>query len=369
MANLVARALGIPMGILIGAIAFSCHAAAQDMRNMSILTGAEGGTYYRFGNDIGAVVRKICTADLEVRDSQGSIDNLGRLRSEPLAQLAIVQQDVLDYVRLNRDRHPAIQNWVASFKYVHPLYREEVHIVARRDAGVRTLADLAGKRVAVGEPRSGTNLTATIILDRANLRGRLKEVEVGARDAILGLLGLQGGALVDAAFYVAGQPVPLLSRADPQITDKHLAQLTLVAIPKNPAPNLYAPAQLTQETYPWLDRTVDTVSVRAVLITYDFKGPQCDNVAMAARLITDHLDDLRRFGHEKWRDVDLGAQVDGWARYACVQNRVSTPIAACRFRDADEAPSASCRRVCDPRGNALECLFCQDKAELLNRRR
>jgi hypothetical protein len=163
--------------------------------------------------------------------------------------------------------------------------------------------------------------------------------------------------------------VPLLSRADPQITDKHLAQLTLVAIPKNPAPNLYAPAQLTQETYPWLDRTVDTVSVRAVLITYDFKGPQCDNVAMAARLITDHLDDLRRFGHEKWRDVDLGAQVDGWARYACVQNRVSTPIAACRFRDADEAPSASCRRVCDPRGNALECLFCQDKAELLNRRR
>jgi TRAP transporter TAXI family solute receptor len=365
----VAKTLGVPMGVLVGAFAlWSSCAIAQDMVNMSILTGAEGGTYHRFGKDIGAVVKKACSADLEVRTSQGSIDNLGRLRSEPFAQLAIVQQDTLDYVLMNKGRSPTIKDWVSSFKYVTPLYREEVHIIARRDAGLRTLGDLAGKRVAVGEPRSGTNLTATVILHKAKLRGRLKEVEIGAREGILSLIGAQDRARVDAVFYVAGKPVPLLSGADHQITGRQLAQLSLVSIPNNPAPELYASAELARSTYDWLDRTVETVSVRAVLITYDFKGPQCEKVAMVTRLIADNLDELRRFGHEKWSDVDLGATVDGWQPYVCVTKYMSTRIAACRFLNEGE-PSANCRHACEPRGNALECLFCQDKAELLNRRR
>src|SRR5262245_13476741 len=365
----IAKAVGISIGALIGAIA-SCFpgAVAQDMANMSILTGADGGTYHRFGEDIRAVVKKACSANLEVRTSQGSIDNLGRLRSEPFAQLAIVQQDTLDYVLLNKGRSPAIKNWVDSFKYVAPLYREEVHIIVRRDAGLRTLGDLVGKRVAVGEPRSGTNLTATVILHNANLRPLLKEVEIGAREGILSLLGAQDGARVDAVFYVAGQPVPLLSGADHQITDKQLAQLSLIAIPSSPASHLYASTELTPSTYPWLDRAVKTVSVRAVLITYDFNGMQCDNVGMVARLIADNLDELRRFGHEKWRDVNLDAVVARWQQSPCVTKRTSTPIAACRFLNERE-PSGNCRRACNPGGNALECLFCQDKAGLLNQRR
>jgi TRAP transporter TAXI family solute receptor len=365
----VAKALGVPVGIFIGAMALlSSCALAQEMLNISILTGAEGGTYHRFGRDIGAVVKKICSADIEVRASQGSIDNLGRLRSEPFAQLAIVQQDTLDYVLVSKGRSPTIQNWVSSFRYVAPLYREEVHIIVRRDAGLRTLGDLAGKRVAVGEPRSGTNLTATVILDRAGLRAGIKEIEIGAREGILSLVGPRSGARVDAVFYVAGQPVPLLSGVDPEITSRQLAQLSFASIPKNPAPQLYAPAELTRSTYPWLDRAVETVSARAVLITYDFKSGQCENVAMVARLIADNLDELRRTGHEKWRDVDLGASVHGWQQSPCVVKHMSTPIAACRFLNQRE-PLANCRRACDPRGNALECLFCQDKAELLNRRR
>jgi TRAP transporter TAXI family solute receptor len=363
----VLKALALPMGVLVGLVAFSGRGGAQDMGNMSILTGADGGTYHRFGMDIGETVRKICRADLDVRASQGSIDSLARLRTEPFTQLAIVQEDALAYVLLNRSRHPTIKDWVDKFRYVLPLYREEVHIVVRRDAGLRTLADLAGRRVAVGEPRSGTNLTATLILKAAGLlegSSAIKEVPIGAREGIQRLLDARGGARVDAVFYVAGQPVPLLSEDESGIGGGQLAQLSLLSIPANPVRHLYSAAQLTRSTYPWLDRTVETVAVRAVLITYDFKGPQCDNVAMAARLITDNLEELQRFGHQKWRDVDLNASVDGWQRSPCVARHAATAIRACRF-PGERKPMASstCRRACEPGGNALECLLCKDKGE------
>jgi hypothetical protein len=378
----VAKTLGIPMGVLIGLTTFACLAGAQDMRNMAMLTGAQGGTYHRFGTDVAAVIKKVCGADIEVRTSQGSLDNLGRLRNELFAQMAIVQQDALDYLRLNETRNATIKDWVDKFRYVLPLYREEVHIVARRDAGIETLADLAGKRVAVGEPGSGTNLTATLLLDGANLRGRLTEVTVGAREGILSLLEPPGATRLDAVFYVAGQPVPLLSGADDRIGSRQLAQLSLVAIPKNPIPKLYSAAKLTPAAYPWIDRTVETVAVRAVLIAYDFKGPQCDNVAMVSRQIVDNLDELQRIGHEKWRDVDLNAKVDGWERYACVTRRLQTPIEGCRFLGGDGEPgqqpgrpassAADCRQLCEPRElrkNPLPCMLCQDKNELMSRRR
>lgn len=367
----IATALQLATAILTSAMACAGAVEAQAMRDMSILTGADGGTYHRFGRDIATVLKKVCRADLDVRPSQGSLENLDRLQNEPFAQLAIVQQDVLDYVLLNKGRSPTVKKYVDSFRYVLPLYREEVHIVIRRGAGIATLADLAGKSVAVGETGSGTNLTATVLLINTGLSRRLKAVlEIGPREGILRLLGLEAGAPVDAVFYVAGQPVPLLSGADPRITPDRLGQLSLVAIPKSPVPRLYAAARFTPETYNWLDRPVDTISVRAVLITYNYKGGQCDNVAMTERLIKDQLEELQRFGHPKWHHVNIDAAVDGCQRYACVEKRQSTPIDACRFvADGDRpgGPAVDCREACDARElkrNALRCLLCRDKAAL-----
>jgi hypothetical protein len=177
--------------------------------------------------------------------------------------------------------------------------------------------------------------------------------------------------------------VPLLAGLDDRITEKHLARLALVAIPKTHVSDQYSPAQLTEEAYPWLDREVETVAVRAVLIAYDFKGKQCDNVAMVARLIKENLDELReRLGHEKWRDVDPDAEVAGWERYACVAARWATPIEACRFvtkeqmsRPAPVKPPdvpSDCSRECNQRApdyNALTCQLCRNIREHQRQRR
>jgi hypothetical protein len=248
-----------------------------------------------------------------------------------------------------------------------------------------TIADLRGKRVAVGDKRSGTFLTATILRLQAIDKGRerLLPVDVGSRDGLLRLLGLEGGEHVDAVFYVAGQPVPLLSGEDDRITERHLSQLSLVAVPEDHVSERYTPARLEKESYPWLDRAVATVSVRAVLIAYDFKGKQCDNVAMAARLVKENLDELReRIGHVKWRDVDPDAEVAGWERYACVAARWATPIEGCRFVTKEPlsrpAPakarkaSGDCSRECNQGAadyNPLTCQICRNTLDHERKRR
>lgn len=110
---------------------------AQDMRNMSILTGLPTGTYYRFGQDIRAVVEQECGTLLEVRESQGSISSLYRLRHEKFAQLAIVQVDALEFLKLGSEDNFKLKDSVDNFRYVYRLYPEEVHLLTRKDTGIR----------------------------------------------------------------------------------------------------------------------------------------------------------------------------------------------------------------------------------------
>ena len=88
------------LGFLFAALFAFDGAKAQEMRNLSILTGLPGSTYHRFGQDIAQVLRQECGIELEVKSSAGSMENMRRLRHEKFTQLAIVQQDILDYMRV-----------------------------------------------------------------------------------------------------------------------------------------------------------------------------------------------------------------------------------------------------------------------------
>jgi TRAP transporter TAXI family solute receptor len=149
-------------------LVLSCALAeAQEMRNMSILTGAKTGTYYRFGTDIADLLRKECGAEIAVKESQGSLANLQRLRHEANSQLAIVQQDSLDYLTKAAASDPKLQEIARAIRLVFPLYSEEVHLVTTKATGIKRLKDIAGKRVAVGEAQSGTYLTSSSHMARA----------------------------------------------------------------------------------------------------------------------------------------------------------------------------------------------------------
>src|SRR5690606_26851254 len=70
---------------------------------MGIVTGPKTGTYYAFGSDIARLAGK-SNLTIEVKESEGSIDNIRRINSAENAALGIVQSDVLGF--LARSKNP-----------------------------------------------------------------------------------------------------------------------------------------------------------------------------------------------------------------------------------------------------------------------
>lgn len=279
--------------------------ASSAADKMGIVTGGEKGTYYQFGLDLQKLVKE-ADIDLTVSTSKGSIENVYAVYQRPGVQLGIVQSDVLAFIsRLESD--PTLNRISRKTRMVFPLYNEEVHILGRR--GIGDFDDLAGKRVAIGREGSGTYLTARVFLQLSEI----KPASTLLIDTDEALAELKAGR-IDAMFYVAGLPVRLLRDG---VTEAD--QLALIPITNKNVLELYPQAEIPANTYAWQPTKVPTVAAKAVLVSFDYRFRDCDNVGRFAQLMARRLDWLAQNGHPKWKSVDLSYQLKGWEQYACVK--------------------------------------------------
>ncbi len=300
--------------LLASAVAATLLATGAGAAELGLITGGEKGTYYQFGLNL----RQLLQADgttLSVYNSKGSIENIYAVYQRPNTQLGIVQSDVLAFVtRVQSD--PVLKRIAKKTRMVFPLYNEEVHLLGRRE--LRDFDDLADRRVAVGREGSGTYLTARLLFKLADVAPK----EMVFIDTDEALAELKAGRL-DAMFYVAGYPVKLF-------TD-HVAaadDLALIPITNKSITEFYAPAETPAQTYGWQPAALPTVAVKAVLVSFDFRGQNCDRVGRFARTVSERLEWLVRNGHPKWRTVDLNAPLKGWEQYDCVRRHLGKPVTA-----------------------------------------
>jgi TRAP-type uncharacterized transport system substrate-binding protein len=115
-------------------------------------------------------------------------------------------------------------------------------------------------------------------------------------------------------FYVAGFPVKLFTEA---VTEGD--KLALVQISNKSITEFYPTAEIPAGTYPWQSAPVQTVAVKAVLISYDFQRKDCDTVGQLAKAVSDNMGWLVKNGHPKWKSVDLNYALKGWDQYGCVR--------------------------------------------------
>ncbi len=279
--------------------------AAWSAEKMGIVTGGEKGTYYQFGLDLQKLVKQ-ADITLAVNPSKGSIENVYAVYQRPGVQLGIVQSDVLAFIsKLETD--PTLNKIAKKTRMVFPLYNEEVHILGKR--GINDFDDLAGKRVAIGREGSGTYLTARVFLQLSEI----KPASTVLIDTDEALAELKAGR-IDAMFYVAGFPVRLLREG---VTDAD--QLALIPITNKNILELYPQAEIPANTYAWQPAKVPTVAAKAVLVSFDYRFRDCDNVGRFAQLMARRVDWLVQNGHPKWKSVDLNYQLKGWEQYACVK--------------------------------------------------
>jgi TRAP transporter TAXI family solute receptor len=288
--------------VLLIIIVAGSMAYAQDM---GITTGNKRGTYFQFGLNL-AQLMKSRNIKLNVLDSAGSVQNVYAVYKAPGVQLGIVQSDVLAFItKIQTDT--TLARVASKTRMVFPLYNEEVHLIGQQ--GIADFDDLADRVVAIGEEGSGTYLTAKILFEVSEVKPR-ELVAIGTDEGLAQLKQRK----IDAMFYVAGQPVKLFSEA---VTAQD--KLALIPITNKSILDFYLDVQIPAKTYEWQDQLVNTIAVKAVLVSYDFRGINCDNVGKFAKTLQDNLEWLKTNGHPKWKSVDLNAPVKGWEQYDCVK--------------------------------------------------
>jgi TRAP transporter TAXI family solute receptor len=294
------RWMKITLGLAL-ALAMTAPALAADV---GIITGSEKGTYYQFGLNLQKLM-KSNGINVTVTPSKGSVENVFAVYQRPATQLGIVQSDVLAFVaRVETD--PVLKRIAKKIKMVFPLYNEEVHILGRN---IAEFDDLADKRVAVGREGSGTYLTARLMFKVSEIEPK----EMVPIDTDQALAALKAGQ-IDAMFYVAGAPVKLFTEGVTQADG-----LGLVPIANKNVTEFYPSADLPAGTYAWQSRPLSTVAVKSVLISFDFRRLDCENVGRFAQILAGNMGWLVDNGHPKWKSVKLDYPLKGWEQYDCVR--------------------------------------------------
>lgn len=158
------------------ALGVAPHAYAQQ-QFVTVLTGGQAGIYYPLGvalaNIIGANVPNVrATAQV----TRASAENLNLLQAGR-GELAFTLADSLSDA-WKGEAEAGFPQKLDRLRTVSATYNNYVQIVASADSGIRTLADLRGKRVSVGAARSGTELNARAVFRAAGMTYRdLSRVE------------------------------------------------------------------------------------------------------------------------------------------------------------------------------------------------
>jgi hypothetical protein len=101
------------------------------------------------------------------------------------------------------------------------------------------------------------------------------------------------------------------------VSDKD--QLVLIPITNKSILEFYPPAEIPAGVYAWQPTAINTAAVKAVLVSFDFRRRDCDNIGRFAQLVSRGLDSLQKNGHAKWKAVDFNYPLRGWEQYDCVR--------------------------------------------------
>ncbi len=303
--------VGMLGALILAVVLFAAESHSEKSIRLGLMTGGLKGTYYQFGLNLKELDAQH-GIDLDVYNSNGSVENVYAVFKRPHTQLGIVQSDVLAFVA-KVQTNAELKRIAKKIKMVYPLYNEEVHLLGHK--GIESFDALEGKRVAIGQEGSGTYLTAKLLFQVSGVKPSA-ELPISADDA---LPKLKAGE-IDAMFYVAGYPVKLFSE---QVDASD--QLALLPI-QNPAITEFYPiADIPAQTYPWQPQTVHSIAVKSVLVSYDFQRANCEFVGEFARILSDNLGWLKANGHPKWNSVDLDYPLKGWTQYGCVKKYQAEP--------------------------------------------
>ena len=155
-------------GLAAAALIAAAPATARAQEFINVLTGGTSGVYYPLGVALSKIYgEKIQNVRPTVQATKASVENL-QLLQQGKGEIAFTLGDSLD-AAWKGDEEAGFKAPLKKLRGITAIYPNYIQIVASKDSGIKTLADLKGKRLSVGAPKSGTELNARAILAAAGL--------------------------------------------------------------------------------------------------------------------------------------------------------------------------------------------------------
>ena len=252
---------------------------------INILTGGTSGVYYPLGVALSQIYSKaIPDAKSSVQATKASAENLNLLQAGR-GELAFTLGDALsDAWKGNAE--VGFKTPLKKLRGVASIYPNYIQIVASADSGIKTLADLRGKRVSVGAPKSGTEINARTVLKAAGLSysdlGKAEYLPFGES------VELMKNRQIDATLISAGLGVSALRDLATSV------KMVIVPIPPEVVAKINDPAYqvgvIPANTYEGQTADASTVAIRNVLVTRE--GVPTDTVYKMTKALFSNLDEL-----------------------------------------------------------------------------
>lgn len=297
------RLLGLLIGFLcIGILVGGC---TPKQTLLTVGTGGTAGVYYPLGGAMASIWNeKVKNVNATAISTGASAANVRAIQKGE-QQLTLAQNDI-SYYALNGIEMFKDDGKLTKLKGICGLYPEVIQVVSLKSANIKSIADLAGKKVAVGAPGSGTEANARQILEAYGLA----YTDLAKADYLSfaeAAANLKDGH-IDAAFITAGTPTAAVQ----EIASTH--PLVIVPVAGDEVGTLkekypfYTSVTIPGGTYAGVDEDVNTVAVLAMLcVSADLEEALVYNLTKA---LFENLDKLGN-AHARGKDVKLAKALDG----------------------------------------------------------
>jgi TRAP transporter TAXI family solute receptor len=270
--------------------------AAHAQQFINVLTGGTSGVYYPLGVAIGKIFSdKIPNVKTQVQATKASVENLILLQ-QGRGEIAFTLGDSLK-AAWDGDAEAGFKSKLDRLRTIGAIYPNYIQIVATAESGIKTLADLKGKSLSVGAPKSGTELNSRAILAAAGLSYKdLGKVEyLPFAESV----DLMKNRQLAATLQSAGLGVASLKDLSTS------TEITVVSVPKEVVDKIGPPfvsVMIPANTYAGQDKDVPTAAVINYLVT---SSAVSDDLAyQMTKLVYESLPELAN-SHPAGREIKL----------------------------------------------------------------
>ncbi|WP_201829783.1 TAXI family TRAP transporter solute-binding subunit [Microvirga zambiensis] len=287
--------------------AVSRHAPVQarEPSPFTFLVGGDGHADDRLVVDLVTALERN-RLRLRLRQSRGPEQDLLTLLQNPGIDVALIPTDAIE--ALPRRMRAGVQD---NLRYLFRVPGQRLHILARRD--IATLHDLDGRKIGIGQPGSGTALTARLIFDKLGIKA-----EFTNDDPFTASLRLRSNEIQAVVLLASDTSKDVLAfESDGNF---HLVPVSFqtVAAPLEDLIVHYSPSQLTDEEYPYLvnqGQPVETIAVNRVLALRNWPegSAHYQRLADLSEALSTYLfDEVQK---PAGNGIDPAEQAIGWKRF------------------------------------------------------